>query len=175
MNWNFTAGDYSLRLPNSEQDVEALMGLLQQESLCAHVPYAPLTEVHRVVDELRRMAMRFEAREAAFWLVEKDGQLLGRIGLQRINWMQRSAQLQWELTPALDLPAMQQVLPALLRFAFDELNLHRIEMRLVASGTQDALLQGLGLHFEGVLPAQLEFMGKDVDLALWSLLKTDPH
>ena len=63
-----------------EQDVEALMGLLQQESLCAHVPYAPLTEVHRVVDELRRMAMRFEAREAAFWLVEKDGQLLGRIG-----------------------------------------------------------------------------------------------
>ena len=140
MNWNFTLGDYQLRLPNSEQDVEALMGLLQQESLCAHVPCAPLTEVHRVVDELRRMAMRFEAREAAFWLAEKDSQLLGRIGLQRINWMQRSAQLQWELTPALGLPAMQQVLPALQRFAFDELNLHRLEMRLVSTSAQDALL-----------------------------------
>lgn len=173
MNWNFQVGDFTLRLPNSEQDLDALMGLLQQAQVSAHIPSLPLTEAYRVTDELRRMAMRFEAREAAFWLVEKDGQLLGRISLQRINWMQRSAQLQWERTAALDLAAMQQVLPVLLRFAFDELNLHRIEMRLLSGTEQDALLQGLGFSFEGVLPAQWEYLGKDIDLALWSVLKSD--
>lgn len=170
MNWNFNTADYQLRLPNSEQDVEALMGLLKQPQVSAHIPALPLLETHRVVDELRRMAMRFEAREAAFWLVEKDQALLGRIGIVRINWLQRSAQMQWELGPELDSSELKQVVPAILDFVFSELNLHRIEMRLLPNTEQDDLLRAAGFEFEGNLPAQLEYLGRSIDLSVWSLL-----
>lgn len=172
MNWNFTAGEFSLRLPNSEQDASALFGLLSDPVVSAHIPRAPLSEAHQVTDELRRMAMRFEAREAAFWLVEKEQQLLGRIGISHINWMQRSAQLQWELSPALDLEAMRKLLPSVREFCFQTLSLHRLELRLLVQ-TQDELLNGLGFSFEGILPAQLEYQGEDRDLAIWSLLARD--
>lgn len=170
MNWNFNTADFQLRLPNSEQDVEALMGLLKQPQVSAHIPALPLLETHRVVDELRRMAMRFEAREAAFWLVEQQQTLLGRISVMRINWLQRSAQMQWELSEALDSAALAQIVPAILNFVFTELNLHRIEMRLLPNTEHDVLLRAVGFEFEGILPAQLEFLGQDVDLAVWSLL-----
>ena len=102
MNWNFTAGDcWCLRFV--KQDVEALMGLLRRKAP-ARIWRAWLTEVHRAWSDgwLSVWPCVLRAREAAFWLVEKDGQLLGRIGSQRIQLdaTQRPAAM---FTPALDL------------------------------------------------------------------------
>ncbi|MAS26298.1 MAG: hypothetical protein CMH99_13155, partial [Oceanospirillaceae bacterium] len=118
----------------------------------------------------------FETREAAFWLVEGmyDKQLVARIGIQKINWMQLSAQLQWELSAAVELPELQEIFPAIANFIFDELNLHRLEMRLrEGSDKHEQLLKNLGFTFEGVLPAQVEYEGESVNMAVWSLLSSD--
>lgn len=176
MNWNFTAGHFSLRLPVTDQDGDALYELMSAQPRVDHLPRLAMTVAAQALDELRRMAMRFETREAAFWLAEGlyDKQLIARIGLYKINWMQLSAHLQWELADTVDLPVLMDIIPPLLNFAFDELNLHRIEMRLRAgSERHEALLRGLGFTFEGVLPAQLEYEGEGVDLAVWSFLATD--
>ncbi len=173
--WNFTAGGFSLRLPVTEQDNEALFVLLNDAEVAAHIPRLPLTVSVQALDELRRVAMRFETREAAFWLVENNaGELIGRIGIQHINWLQRSARLQWEFPASVTAAELQQIVPAVLNYAFNELGLHRIEIRLEPGhALQQQRLQALGFQREGCLPAQLEFEGRSVDLELWSFLATD--
>lgn len=176
MNWNFTAGHFSLRLPVTDQDGGALFALLNAQHRLDHIPRIAMNVEAQALDELRRMAMRFETREAAFWLVEGtyDQQLIARIGLQRINWMLLSAQLYWELADEVDLAMLQEFAPAVLNFAFDQLGLHRIEMRLKTGSTRHAdLLKGLGFQYEGCLPAQLEIEGQDIDLDVYSFLATD--
>lgn len=175
MNWNFSAGDFTLRLPVTDQDVDALYGLLSQQSVVDHIPRQAMTVSAQAMDELRRVAMRFETREAAFWLVENAaGQLLARLGIQRINWMQLAAQLQWELSAQATLPVLQQVMPAVEHFVFNELGLHRLEMRVREdSAAHETLLQALGFSREGVLPAQQEYEGDMISYSLWSRLATD--
>ena len=176
MNWNFPAGNFTLRLPLVDQDGAALYDLLKEQTRVDHIPRLAMSVEAQALDELRRMAMRFETREAAFWLVEGayDQQLLARIGIQKINWMLSSAQLQWELSDAADLAVLQEVMPPLLNFCFSELGLHRIEMRLRAgSEPHETLLQQLGFHYEGCLPAQVEYNDSSVDMALYSFLASD--
>lgn len=175
MNWNFNAGNFSLRLPVSDQDGDALYALMSNQQAVDHIPRQAMSVSAQSLDELRRMAMRFETREAAFWLVEGmyDKQLIARIGIHHINWMQLSAQLQWELSDAVDLAVMQEIMPEVLRFIFDELKLHRLEMRLRSSEKHEALLAQLGFVREGELPAQMEYEGESIDLVVYSRLSTD--
>jgi len=173
MNWNFVTDHYLVRLPISETDSGALFNLLRQQAVCDHIPRTALAIESQATDELRRIALRFETREAAFWLIENEGtgELLARIGIQNINWMMLNAQLQWELSPACDLQVLQEVVPAILEFVFAELRLHRVEMRLRAGNTEHAeYLTALGFEAEGTLPAQFEFNSEDIALDIYSLI-----
>lgn len=174
MNWNFSAGQFALRLPVTEQDSEALFNLLKQQALCDHIPRLAMTISVQAYDELRRIAMRFETREAAFWLVENAaGNVVARVGVQRINWMLRAAQMQWEISDSLSVAEVNEFVSALRNFCFDELGLHRLEVRLRKNARQQELLQGLGFSYEGSLPAQLEYDNASIDLDIWSYLATD--
>lgn len=176
MEWNFSTANFSLRLPNTDQDVDAVYALLKEQSVVNHIPKAAMTVSAQAMDELRRVTMRFDVRESACWLVEGvfDKQLVARIGIQKINWMTDSAQLWWELSDKVDFSVLAEVMPALMNFCFDELNFNRLDMRLVAGSAQhEEYLQQIGFQYEGCLPAQQEFEGKTVDLALYSFLAGD--
>src|SRR5690606_35713548 len=110
--------------------------------------------------------------EAAYWLIENvEDKLVGRISVQQINWLQRSAQLVWELAEGLELADVQQFFPKLSAYLFNDLGLHRLEMRLRPDFQRhNDLLTGLDFQYEGKLPAQLEFQGETLDLAVWGLI-----
>jgi ribosomal-protein-alanine N-acetyltransferase len=132
-----------------------------------------MTLEEQATDELRRIAMRFEGREAVSWLIERksDGQLLARIGVQHINWMMLNTQMQWELSPECDLAVLQEVVPAVLKLLSDDLQLHRVEMRIRAGHDQQKQhLEALGFEHEGTLPSQFEYNGEDVSLDIYSVL-----
>ncbi len=174
MSWNFETEHFFIRLPVSDEDGNALYNLLSQNSTVAHIPRLPMTVEAQALDELRRIAMRFETREAAFWLIERksDGEVIARIGIQYINWMMLNAQLQWELSAECGLEELQEVLPVIVNYLSDDLHLHRLEMRLrTGSDDQSKLLIALGFSHEGTLPSQMEFEGEDIDLDVYSLLK----
>ena len=173
MNWNFSTPNFSLRLPDASQDGDALYELLSQQDVMAHIPKASMSVSAQSLDELRRVAMRFEVRESACWLVEGsfDKQLIARVGIQKINWMTDSAQFWWELSDKIDFTILAEVIPAVMNFCFDELKLNRLEMRVVAGSTlHEEYLKQIGFQYEGCLPAQQEFEGKTIDLALYSFL-----
>ena len=176
MNWNFLAGDYLLRLPNAEHDQHALLELLQASSVSAHLPRLPMITTSQIEDEFRRMAQRFQAREAAFWWVEDaEDKALGRVSIQQINWLQRSAQLVWEWHSRVVLADLHASLPKLFEFCFQELGLHRLEMRWCeadSSVNHAEFLHHLGFQHEGILPLQGEFQGQNYDHQVWSLLKS---
>ncbi|WP_420589527.1 GNAT family N-acetyltransferase [Bacterioplanoides sp.] len=176
MNWNFSTPNFSLRLPDANQDGDALYELLSQQDVMAHIPKASMSVSAQSLDELRRVAMRFEVRESACWLVEGsfDKQLIARVGIQKINWMTDSAQFWWELSDKIDFTILAEVIPAVMNFCFDELKLNRLEMRVVAGSTlHEEYLKQIGFQYEGCLPAQQEFEGKTIDLALYSFLAGD--
>lgn len=176
MNWNFSTPNFSLRLPDASQDGDALYELLSQQDVMAHIPKASMSVSAQSLDELRRVAMRFEVRESACWLVEGsfDKQLIARVGIQKINWMTDSAQFWWELSDKIDFTILAEVIPAVMNFCFDELKLNRLEMRVVAgSALHEEYLKQIGFQYEGCLPAQQEFEGKTIDLALYSFLAGD--
>ncbi|MEQ3692511.1 MAG: GNAT family protein [Thalassolituus sp.] len=173
MNWNFETDNYIIRLPVSDQDGDALYALLSDQSVVEHIPRAAMTVENQAIDELRRIAMRFEGREAVSWLIERksDGQLLARIGVQHINWMMLNTQMQWELNPECDLAVLQEVVPAVLKLLSNDLQLHRIEMRVrLGNEKYKTNLEALGFEYEGQLPAQFEYEGGDVDLDIYSVL-----
>jgi ribosomal-protein-alanine N-acetyltransferase len=175
MNWNFETGNYIIRLPISDQDGDALYALLSDQNAVDHIPRAAMTVENQAIDELRRIAMRFEGREAVSWLIERkaDGQLLARIGVQHINWMMLNTQMQWELNPECDLAVLLEVVPAVLKLLSDDLQLHRVEMRVRSGNEQQKTnLEALGFEREGKLPAQFEYEGRDIDLDIYSVLLT---
>ena len=175
MNWNFTTGVFQCRLPVAGDDNQALLTLLGKQTQLNHIPRLAVENMDQVEDELRRMVMRFENREAAFWLIEGqyDQQIIARVSIQKINWMMLSAQLQWELTDACTLQSLQTVLPDLMGFIFNELGLHRLELRLAKASQYAGWPEQLGFTAEGILPQQQEFEGQDVDLEVYSRLATD--
>lgn len=176
MNWNFSTPNFSLRLPDANQDGDALYELLSQPDVMAHIPKASMSVSAQSLDELRRVAMRFEVRESACWMVEGafDKQLIARVGIQKINWMTESAQFWWELSDKVDFSVLAEVIPAVMNFCFDELQLNRLEMRLVKdSPLHEDYLKQIGFQLEGCLPVQQEFEGQPVDLKLYSFLAND--
>ena len=172
MNWNFIAGDYLLRLPVADSDRTILQTLLQVPEVSAHSPRLPMYFEAQVDDEFRQMVQRFDAREAAFWMVENsEDKLVARISIQHINWLQRSAYIQWELSDEIDLDGLSVVVSAIKDFCFKNLGLHRLEMRLRPDFQRHIqLLEALGFEYEGCLPEQLEFQNENIDLAVWSVL-----
>ena len=173
MNWNQQTERLNLRLPVTDQDGDALFELLKDPAVSAHIPKAPMYASVQGLDELRRATMQFQAREAATWLLERQGSeaILARIRLTNINWMTLSAQLQWELSHELASDEVDEALAAVHAFCFVELGLHRLDMRLKpGSDEHKAHLIRSGYAYEGRLPAQLEFESEWIDLEVYSLL-----
>lgn len=173
MNWNMQTPQFNLRLPITDQDGDALFDLLKDPRVSAHIPAVPLYAEVQGLDELRRATLQFQAREAATWLLERqgDGVVLARIRLLNINWMTHCARLQWELSPMLAEGELDSVMALVHEFCFKELDLHRLEMRLCPGHDDHSQrLERLGYEYEGCLPAQLEFEGEFMDLAVYSIL-----
>jgi len=181
MNWNFETENFLIRLPITDQDEESLYGLLQNATVGAHLPKSQLYSSVQVLDELRRATMRFQAREASTWLIERltgsledRARLAGRVVLCDINWMQASARLQWELDDDIVASQLAEFVGAIEQFCFSELGLHRLELRMLPDASKHIeLAKALGYQQEGVLPAQLEFEGNWIDQAVFGKLATD--
>ena len=67
-----------------------------------------------------------------------------------------------------------EVMQLVLRFAFDELNLHRIQLTVFSYNERAiALYEKLGFHREGVYREHLQRDGRRYDMYLYGLLRSE--
>lgn len=176
MNWNLKTDHYYIRFAH-ENDMDCLYKLLSNETVVKSIPKNPMVVEAQAMDLARRMVMQFEAKEAAFWLVEEKstGKIIARISLQKFNWVNASAQLQIEIFAQYKTQAiLAELIFAVATLTFEDLSLHRLEWLVMTNDSQTAdLVSGLGFTREGVFNSYFEFENNWIDYQIFSLLNTD--
>jgi ribosomal-protein-alanine N-acetyltransferase len=176
MNWNLNTEHYYVRFAH-EEDIPNLYALLSTKGVVKYHPKNPMVVEAQAMDEARRMVMQFEAKEAAFWLVEDKatGKVIARLSLKNFNWVNASAQLQVDIFAEHKTQAvLAELIYSVATIAYEDLSLHRIEWYLLEKDTRStALADAFGFNHDGQLASYFEFEGEWIDYQVYSLLNTD--
>jgi RimJ/RimL family protein N-acetyltransferase len=100
---------------------------------------------------------------------------VGTIMLHSFDWKHKRAELgSWIAAPARDRGVGSAALDLLLRWAFDDLGLERIEMTaLPENDNVPHIAEKFGFTYEGRLRKRNYERGRRVDLLVWGLLKDE--
>jgi ribosomal-protein-serine acetyltransferase len=114
-------------------------------------------------------ALRFMIRDRA------HGALIGVVGLESCIHMHRSCELgYWISEPAQGRGLMTEAARELLRFAFEQLGIHRVRVAAATTNHRSlAVIGRLGFHFEGIAREAELCANRWLDHACFSLLSTE--
>lgn len=141
-----------------------------------------LWDAHRSVNEskgyLRYIMRQYRNNEPSSWGIEhkESGHLIGTIGYMWWNRENRSAEVGYSLSRKhWNQGLMTEALRAVLRFGFEDMNLHRIEAQHETTNPASGkVMEKVGMQKEGILRGRLYNKGKFVDVALYAILRGDP-
>jgi RimJ/RimL family protein N-acetyltransferase len=117
-----------------------------------------------------------EGREAVFAITARaDGTLMGAIGLAGIDARHRHAEMgYWLGRPFWNLGLATEAARAVLRFAFDTLDLERVfAHHFVRNPASGRVLEKIGMVHEGVLRAHVRQWGRPEDLVVCGILRRE--
>lgn len=105
-----------------------------------------------------------------------DGELLGIIALQQINYRHRIASIgYWIDSDAEGNGLISAAVAALCHYSMVTLGLGRVEIAAAVDNLRSrAVAERLGFHFEGVLRCRERVGDRCVDHAVYSLIQSDP-
>jgi ribosomal-protein-alanine N-acetyltransferase len=153
---------HELFLTKSEDEIKAFLGAEQQE-------YERFKEMHEKGMETDRFSMLF------FLLIEKTSNLpIGRCGFHTWNKKHRRAELFYLLTDGAHKRKglMTEALAAVLKYAFEQTDIHRIKALVANWNTASLrLLQHYGFSFEGTMREDYVVDGQGHDSDCYSLLR----
>jgi ribosomal-protein-serine acetyltransferase len=117
-------------------------------------------------------AGRGEGPDAGVWL---DDALSGAIGCHPIDWSNRNCSIGYWLDEAHQgKGAMTRCTASLLDYLFDDLRLHRAEIRCGTGNLRScAIPQRLGFRREGVCHESEWVAGRWLDLVVWAMLEDE--
>lgn len=134
--------------------------------------HVSLDDTRRHIDHFARL---YETREAFHLGVFDAAQMCGMVSLQNIDWLNRKASLgYWLGEQWLGRGLMTQVCGTLIDYAFDELELNRLEI-LCATGNHRSkrIPAHFGFRLEGVMREAEWLYDHWVDQELHALLRRD--
>jgi ribosomal-protein-serine acetyltransferase len=134
--------------------------------------HASLDDTRRHIDHFVRL---YEVREAFHLAVFDDGVICGMVSLQNVDWLNRKASVGYWLGEAwLGRGLMTKVCGTLIDFAFDELDLNRLEIHCaVANHRSKRIPQHFGFTLEGVMREAEWLYDHWVDHDMYALLARD--
>ena len=161
-------------VPITAADAETMAALVDANR--AHIArWMPWAETGSRTDTIRYCeqagAARSEGREYSF-AIRLDGRTCGAAGLNRIDRDNRSANLgYWIAAKDQGRGAVTAAVRDVLRFAFDDVQLNRIEIRASTENTRSrAIPERLGFRHEGRLVEAERFGAGYRDLESYALL-----
>lgn len=105
---------------------------------------------------------------------KKDNRPIGNVGLNRIDWINRNANIFWSIGEKeyWGRGIAPEASKLLIKYGFTELNLHKISARIFAPNKQSLrLAEKIGFKKEALLKEDLYVDGKYVDTHIFTLLK----
>ncbi len=157
------------------RDAEAVFGAVERnrDRLREWLPWVDQT---RSLEDIRqfisRAAAQTEAGRGPQAIIWEGGDLAGSIGFHPIDWPNRSASIGYWLDAAHEGRGLiTRCCACLLGYAFQELRLHRVEIRCGTGNIRScAVPERLGFTREGVAREAEWVSGRWVDLVVWSML-----
>jgi len=147
-----------------------------REALRVWLPWVDQT---RWVDDIRefvsRAASQFEAGLGPNFGIWLDGTIVGAVGCHPIDHAHRSCSLgYWIASGHSGKGIVTLCCKHLLDYLFDELGLHRVEIRCATGNTRScAIPSRLGFRLEGVLREAEWVNDRWLDLNVWSMLEQE--
>lgn len=117
-----------------------------------------------------------EGSEYEFVIADESGRYLGGCGLNHLNAIDRVANLgYWIRTSAAGRGVATAAVAKLVRFAFTETNLERLEIVCaVGNHASRRVAEKSGAFLEGTARHRIYLHGAPTDAAVYSILRTDP-
>lgn len=149
---------------------------MNREYLKQWLPWVEVTQCPNDTQQfIRTTAMEFASRSSIVTGIWWDSSLVGTIGLHKIDWLNRRGEIgYWIVEPAQGNGLVSSCVKAMLRYAFHNLALNRVEIRCaVGNGRSCAVPERLGFCFEGISRDGQWLNGKFVDLRIYAKLARD--
>lgn len=109
--------------------------------------------------------------------IEHEDRLIGEIGFRTIKWFNRKSEISLFITPEYQSKGFgKQALLMLMKFAFDKMNLQRLETEVIDYNDKaKSLVEKLGFVLEGKLREAKYNDGRYYDVLRYGILKREYH
>ena len=157
-------------------DVPALFDIFSDPIVCRYWSRPPLAKLEDAADLQREIGQYFAKRTLFQWgIADIEDRVIGTCTLSSLSAEHQRAEVGFALARLKwGNGYMAEALPALIRFAFDTLRLHRLEADVDPRNDRSIrLLEGLGFRREGLLRERYHLNGEIQDALYYGLLRPD--
>lgn len=142
-----------------------------------HVLWEAYQSIHEARAYVRYLQRQYRSQAPSSWCIEhkESGKVIGTIGLMWWNQEHQSAEIGYSLSRAYwNQGLMTEALVEVIRYCFEELNLHRLEAQHECSNPASGrVMEKVGMQREGLLRGRLRNKGRYVDVYLYAILRED--
>jgi RimJ/RimL family protein N-acetyltransferase len=165
-----------LRAPRAE-DAGAMFAIYADPRVCRYLPWGAWTSIDVAHERTGRYVREMAAGESVCLLIvrKQDGAVVGDCTLFNIDAQCRRAEVGFALaTAAWGQGIVHEAVGALIRHAFEDMDLHRVEADIDPRNTASARsLERLGFVREGLLRERWIVDGEVSDSAFYGLLRRE--
>jgi [ribosomal protein S5]-alanine N-acetyltransferase len=161
----------------SAADTDAFYAIYSNPEVMRYWSTPPLADRQAAVNLINKIHEDWKRRVILKWgiALREDNRLIGSITLFNLDFNHRRAEIGYALgRPYWGQGYMHEALMALLKYAFEELNLHRIEADVDPRNTASIkTVERLGFQREGYLRERWQVNGEIQDAFFYGLLRPE--
>ncbi len=147
------------------------------EEVSRYYPFAPADDIEKYKEKAERWSSNYESGSYFHWVIEwkETGELIGTINWGNVEESCHMSDTCYMLAPKFwNKGIMTEVLKAILDYAFDEIELNRVQAEVFAgNNASSAVLKKCGMTLEGGARQKYYKNKKYIDTALWAIVASD--
>jgi ribosomal-protein-serine acetyltransferase len=179
-NFGFPIGEFDALALLDQRHVATLFALVDRnrDHLRQWLPWVDDTRTVEDIQGFIKRSLQQFADNNGFQLgIWCNGELVGVIGYHYWDWSHRNTEIGYWLGAEFQgRGLMTRACRALVDFAFEELDLNRVEIQASTENTQSrAIPERLGFTLEGIFRQEAWLHGRPTDQALYAMLRQDWH
>lgn len=147
------------------------------EEVCRYFPFNPVMDIEIYKERVHKWANNYESNTYFHWVIEwkENHELIGTINLGNVEESCFMSDTCYMLSPQYwGQSIMTEVLQAVLKYAFEEIELNRVQAEVFDGNIASAhVLVKCGMQFEGIARQKYYKNGRFIDTAQYAVLKCD--